>query len=120
MVQAMAKLPVIPVPAGFRFQPVDAGEVAARLVELTLGPPVGLAADMAGPKVYEAADLLRGYLKAVRKRRLIVPVRFPGGAARAIRAGANLAPDRAVGRRTWEEFLADCSDRAVRPVLGSS
>jgi hypothetical protein len=25
---------------------------------------------------------------------------------RAYRAGANLAPERAVGRRTWEEFLA--------------
>jgi hypothetical protein len=25
----------------------------------------------------------------------------------AVRAGANLAPERAVGRRTWEEFLAD-------------
>ncbi len=122
MVQAMAKLPLIPVPAGFRFQPVDAGEVAARLVELAVGPPAGLVPDMAGPKVYEAADLLRGYLKAVRKRRLIVPVRFPGGAARAIRAGANLAPDRAVGRRTWEEFLAEwtsSSGRTVRPVLGS-
>jgi len=30
----MARLPVIPLPAGFRFQPVDAGEVAARLAEL--------------------------------------------------------------------------------------
>ena len=29
----------------------------------------------------------------------------PGKAARAFRAGANLAPDHAVGRRTWEEFL---------------
>src|SRR5829696_7319488 len=38
----MAKLPVIPLPAGFRFQPVDAGDVSARLVELTLGEPVGL------------------------------------------------------------------------------
>jgi uncharacterized protein YbjT (DUF2867 family) len=27
----LAKLPMIPAPAGFRFQPVDAGEVAARL-----------------------------------------------------------------------------------------
>ena len=34
----MARLPVIPVPAGVRFQPVDAGEVAARLAELALGP----------------------------------------------------------------------------------
>jgi uncharacterized protein YbjT (DUF2867 family) len=107
MVQAMAKLPVVPVPAGFRFQPVDAGEVAARLVELTLGPPAGQSPDIAGPRIYEAVELLRGYLKAVRKGRLLVPVRMPGGAARAIRAGANLAPDRAVGRRTWEEFLAE-------------
>ena len=29
----MAKLPAIPYPAGVRFQPVDAGEVAARLLE---------------------------------------------------------------------------------------
>jgi uncharacterized protein YbjT (DUF2867 family) len=28
--QAMAKMPVIPVPSGVRFQPVDADEVAAR------------------------------------------------------------------------------------------
>lgn len=53
------------------------------------------------------AELLRGYLRACRKHRLIVPVRLPGKAARAFRAGANLAPERAVGRQTWEEFLAD-------------
>jgi uncharacterized protein YbjT (DUF2867 family) len=102
----MARLPVIPVPAGFRFQPVDPGEVAARLVELALGPPAGLVPDMAGPRVYEIAALLRGYLQARRKHRLILPVWLPGKAARAFRAGANLAPDRAVGRRTWEDFLA--------------
>ena len=102
----MAKLPVIPVPAGFRFQPVDAGEVAARLVELALGTPAGLVPDMAGPRVYEMAELLRGYLRATGRHRPILPVRLPGKAARAFRAGANLAPDRAVGRRTWEEFLA--------------
>ena len=39
--EQMARLPVIPVPAGFRFQPVDTGEVAARLVELALGTPAG-------------------------------------------------------------------------------
>ncbi len=35
----MARLPVIPVPSGVRFQPVDAAEVAARLTELAFGPP---------------------------------------------------------------------------------
>ena len=105
--QQMAKLPLIPVPAGFRFQPVDAGEVAGRLVELTLGTPAGLVPDMGGPRVYGMADLLRGYLRARGKRRIMVPVRIPGNAARAFRAGANLAPERAVGHRTWEDFLAE-------------
>jgi uncharacterized protein YbjT (DUF2867 family) len=105
--QQMAKLPVIPLPAGFRFQPVDAGEVAARLVELALGTPVGLVPDMGGPKVYGMAELLRDYLRATHRRRPIIPVWLPGKAARAFRAGANLAPRRAAGRRTWEEFLAE-------------
>jgi uncharacterized protein YbjT (DUF2867 family) len=103
----MARMPVIPAPAGFQFQPVDTGEVAARLVELALSTPAGLVPDIAGPRVYEMAALLRGYLRARRKHRPIVPVRFPGKAARAIRAGATLAPDRAVGHRAWEDFLAE-------------
>jgi uncharacterized protein YbjT (DUF2867 family) len=103
----MARLPLIPVPAGFRFQPIDADEVAAQLVELALGPPSGLVEDMAGPRVYGMAELLRGYLRASQlARRPIIPLWLPGKAARALRAGANLSPERAVGRRTWEEFLA--------------
>ena len=105
--QQLARLPVIPVPAGFRFQPVDAGEVADRLAELALGAPAGLVPDLAGPEVRDVADLLRGYLAATGKRRPLVPLRLPGRAARAVRAGAILAPGRAVGRRTWEDFLAD-------------
>lgn len=105
--QQMSKLPIIPVPTGFKFQPVDAGEVAAHLVQLALGTPSGLVPDMAGPRIYEMSDLLRGYLQATHKRRRIVPLPLPGSAARTFREGANLAPERAVGKRTWEEFLAD-------------
>jgi uncharacterized protein YbjT (DUF2867 family) len=103
--QQMTKLPVIPVPTGLRFQPVDTGEVAARLVELALGTPAGLVPDMGGPRVYGVADLLRGYLRVRHTHRPMIPVRLPGRAARAVRAGANLAPERAVGHRTWEDFL---------------
>lgn len=106
-VQQMARLPVIPVPAGFRFQPIDAGEVAARLGELALGPPAGLVPDLGGPQVYGMAELLREYLRVSHGHRRILPVWLPGQAARAFRAGANLAPERAVGRRTWEAFLAE-------------
>ena len=108
VVQQLAKLPVIPVPAGFRFQPVDPDEVAARLVELTLGEPAGHVPDLAGPHAYSMAELIRGYLRASqRRRRPIVPIPLPGKAARAQRAGANLNLEQAVGKRTWEEFLAD-------------
>lgn len=106
--QQMGKLPVVPLPAGFRVQPVEADEVAARLVELALGEPAGLVPEMGGPRVYGAGELLRGYLRASkRRRRPIVPIPLPGKAARAFRGGANLAPELAVGQRTWEEFLAD-------------
>jgi uncharacterized protein YbjT (DUF2867 family) len=117
----MVKLPMLPVPVGFRFQPVEADEVAARLVELTLGEPAGLVPDIGGPWVYGAAELLRSYLRATKRRRLIVPVWLPGKAAREFRAGANLVPEQAVGHRTWEEFLAETlSQRSPAPRVGTS
>ncbi|SEG89618.1 Uncharacterized conserved protein YbjT, contains NAD(P)-binding and DUF2867 domains [Actinacidiphila yanglinensis] len=106
-VRAMAKLPVLPAPGGLRLQPVDARDVAARLVELTGGEPAGRVADLAGPRVYPLAELARGYLRARGKRRPTLPVRVPGKAGRAYRAGDNLNLDADQGTRTWEEFLAE-------------
>jgi uncharacterized protein YbjT (DUF2867 family) len=119
VVEKMAKLPVIPVPGGLRLEPVDGREVAARLVELTLGEPAGLVPDLAGPKVYGLAELSRGYLRTVGKRRPMLPVRMPGKAGRAYRDGENLAlPGATRGRLTWEEFLAERLDRAPARVAG--
>ncbi|MET9553510.1 NAD(P)H-binding protein [Streptomyces sp. NPDC006645] len=124
MTRPMAKLPVLLAPGGIRMQPVDARDVAARLVELALGEPAGRVADLAGPKLYRLDELTRGYLQAratgrqthrpTRRqthrppRRPTVPLRVPGKVGRAYRAGDNLALDGAdVGRRTWEDFLAE-------------
>lgn len=106
----LAKLPVIPVPAGFVVQPIDPAEVAARLAELALGARAGRVPDIGGPQAYTFADLIRGYLQATGRRRWVVPVWMP--ATRAIRAGALLpaqqvTPEHAAGHRTWEEFLAE-------------
>lgn len=105
LAQQLAKLPVLPVPGGIKAQPIDAAEVADRLAELAMGSPGGLVEDMGGPKVYSMADLMRSYLRATGRHRPIMSVQLPGQAARAMREGANLAPERAVGRRTWEDFL---------------
>lgn len=101
----MAKLPVLPVPSGMRVQPVDSGEVAARLAELALGAPAGLVAELGGPRVYGMDELIRSYLRAAGKRRPLLPMPMPGGAAAALRAGANLTEAGGTGSRTWEEFL---------------
>jgi uncharacterized protein YbjT (DUF2867 family) len=116
--QALVKLPVVPVFSGLRFQPIDSREVADRLVELALAAPAGLVPAIAGPWVYDLTDLVRMYLQASGKHRLILPIRLPGNAARAIQDGATLAPDHAVGRRTWEDFLAEqvSAPREIGPI----
>lgn len=105
--RGMAKLPVIPVFSGVRFQPIETAEVADRIAELALGAPSGLVPDVAGPEILSMRDIIAGYLRAAGRRRPMVSVRTPGKASQAIRAGANLAPGHAVGKRTWEEFLAE-------------
>ncbi|GAA3829293.1 NAD(P)H-binding protein [Streptomyces coacervatus] len=109
MVEKMTRLPVLPAPGGLRLQPVDSREVAARLAELTLGDPAGLIPDLAGPRLYDIPALALPYLELRGRRpRPKLRVRIPGKAGRAYRAGENLTPAGAeVGKRTWEEFLAE-------------
>lgn len=104
--EKMSKAPVMPYPSRFRFQPIAADEVAERLVELALGPPAGLVPEIGGPRVHGMDQILRTYLSARGKHRLLVPFRAPGRAARAFREGANLTHERPVRRMTWEEFLS--------------
>ena len=74
--------------------------------------------------MYGVAELLCGYLRATQRRQLILPVWFAAlllgvplfVSAREFRTGANLAPEQAVGRRTWEEFLAENLSQR-RPIL---
>jgi uncharacterized protein YbjT (DUF2867 family) len=48
-VRKLARLPVAPVPAGFRVKPVGAEDVAARLAALAAGKPASRVPDLAGP-----------------------------------------------------------------------
>ncbi|MEV0201056.1 NAD(P)H-binding protein [Nonomuraea sp. NPDC050691] len=99
-------LPMIVMPSGVSFQPVDAGEVAARLAALAGAPPAGRVPDMGGPEVRSAADLARAYARSRSSRRPVVSVPMPGAGIRGFREGAHLAPEHADGRITFDEFLA--------------
>lgn len=112
---AQARLPLLLVPAGFRFQPVEVSEVAARLAELAAGPPAGRVPDLGGPQVRPVGDLARSYLRSTGRRRALLPVPVPGAAAAAFRHGGHLAPDHATGRVTFEQFLARWSAAGSPP-----
>jgi uncharacterized protein YbjT (DUF2867 family) len=105
--EALARLPAMVVPAGTSFQPIAAGEVAQRLAELAAGPAERRVPDMGGPEVLGAAGLARAYLRARGRRRVVLPVRLPGAAFAGYRSGGHLAPDHAVGRVTFAQFLAE-------------
>ncbi len=92
-------------------QPIAAREVAERLVELAVGSPSGLVAELAGPKVERMARLVRAYAAALGIRGPIVEIPLPGSGGRSMRDGT-LLPDPALrppaelGRQTFDEWLA--------------
>lgn len=102
----LARLPVMPVPAGMSDQPIEVAEVADRLAELATGAPAGRLEDMGGPEVRTFPELARAYLRASGKRRPVMGVRLAGRTYRAFRSGGHLTPGRAVGKGTFEEYLA--------------
>jgi hypothetical protein len=65
----------------------------------------GRVPDLAGPRTYTLEELQRGYLAAVGKRRMRLPIHAPGKPGMAYRSGANLAVGAATGSLTWEQFL---------------
>lgn len=107
MFDAMTRMPVVPTLSGVRFQPVDADEVAERLVQVALNRPAGLVPELAGPRAYPMRDLLRSYLAARGIHRLTMPIRMPGRAFRALRGGAEPQPRASRRPPHREEALAD-------------
>jgi uncharacterized protein YbjT (DUF2867 family) len=106
MVKSVNRVPLVaPIPKGWLLQPIEADEVAGRLVELALGLPAGRVPDVGGPEVRTLASLTRAYLSVSNSERRVMELPLPGRVARAFREGAQVVPDSARGEITWEEFL---------------
>lgn len=90
---------------GLAFQPVDAGEVAARLADLVEAGPAGRAPDFGGPEVLGIRELAAVRREVVGRAARLVPL--PSlGPLRDFDAGHHLSPDHREGRTTWREWLA--------------
>jgi hypothetical protein len=104
-------------------QPAAAREVAQALLALAVGPPAGMAPELAVPGQPGLTELARRVLRARRSRRIVVPVRLPGAAGRAVTSGG-LPPDRPGprGRQRFRQWLAGpggaCATRGRGPERG--
>lgn len=89
-----------------RSQPVAAREVAHALAELAVGPAVGLASELAGPRPERVADMARRQLRATGSRRRVLQVPIPGKAGGQMASGS-LLPDGPGPRgvQTFEQWL---------------
>ena len=104
-VRFLERMPIMVVPNGFPGQPIDAGEVAGRMVELALSDPAGRVPDIGGPEVRTVADIVRSYLEVSGQRKRTLMFWLPGKTARAFREGALTCPNNRYGEIRWEEFL---------------
>lgn len=107
--RALAKLPVAPLPAQFRFQPVAAKEVAGRLAEVVELPPISRADDFGGPEVLELGEIARLWQERKGRPKHFARVTLPGRVAGGFREGRNTCPDHRHGKQTWQDFLAEPS-----------
>lgn len=109
LLDRLVRLPLVPVPRGWRVQPVDVEEVARHLADAVASGPAGRLPDLGGPEVFPVAALVRDHLRELQRRRPVVEVPVPGAFAAALRNGANLVPGAPAGGRTWRDFLASRS-----------
>ncbi len=94
----------IRVPAGLRFQSIDTGEVAGRLVDLACGEPAGLLPDMGGPDILTLEAMAQDYL-AYQGEASLAWTHESNPRNDLFRSGVNLCPEHRVGHITWQQFL---------------
>ncbi len=105
LLETARKGPVLPVPMGWRLQPVDVGDVAEHIAEVVGRPPSGGVVEFGGPEELTAADVARSWAAARASGAHVVATPFPGKMGAAIRDGASLPSGGARGRRTYAQHL---------------
>jgi uncharacterized protein YbjT (DUF2867 family) len=105
---------LFPVTARLAFQPLDAGDLAERLVSLIEAGPAGRAEDLGGPEVLPLHDIVAVRRAVNGRRTILIPV--PAlGPLRPLDAGHHLCPDHPRGRITWRQWLSRDSQPSPDP-----
>src|SRR5438128_2794993 len=78
---AVERWPLVPLPVSWRFQPVAAEEVAARVVELIVSGPHGRAPDVGGPEVMTLGEMTHVWRSRRGRPHRIIRIALPGRVA---------------------------------------
>jgi uncharacterized protein YbjT (DUF2867 family) len=105
VLQRLSRAPAALVPRGSLLQPVDAGEVADRLVDLAMKPAAGRVRELGGPRVESMAELTRCYLTAARRSRAVIEVPVPARWAAGFGVGGHLLAHGDCGTVTFADHV---------------
>jgi uncharacterized protein YbjT (DUF2867 family) len=105
LLESARRGPVLPVPMGWRVQPVDVGEVAGYVTQVCAAPPTRGVVEYGGPEDLSAADLARAWAAAKEPSAHVVATPIPGKLSASLRDGAALPTSGERGRRTYAEHL---------------
>jgi uncharacterized protein YbjT (DUF2867 family) len=96
---------------GVSVQPIGVEDVADRLAELATGTPSGRVADIGGPEILDATDVLHRLQAAGRAPRRVLSIKLPGRAFAAFAAGHHLAGLPGYGTQTFDQWLASGAEK---------
>ncbi len=104
---AATKVPFVTLlPTDLQCQSIAESEVASRLCEIAVAGPSGRLADLGGPEVQTAGEMVRTWFMLRGLHRRVLPLHVPGKVAQGFRRGDNTCPDQPVrGHITWAEWV---------------
>lgn len=106
--RAFSHLPaLVTVPFDWQFQPVDAGEVAEKLIQVALAEPAGMLPDFGGPEVRDFKSIAESWMRARKDNRKLANLPIPLKFSRQFAEGLLLCPDHKDGKITFEQYLAE-------------
>jgi uncharacterized protein YbjT (DUF2867 family) len=94
------------IPFAWKFQPVDAREVAAKVVDVVLGEPAGMLDDFGGPEIRDFKSIATSWLAARKDNRRLVNLPMPFKFSRQWAEGVLTTPDHRSGTVTFDQYLA--------------
>src|SRR5574341_308338 len=107
LLQVLTRVPGILLmpPSGSKFQSMDTGEVAERMVEYVKQGRTGPLPDLGGPGFLSLGDMATTWLEVRGMRRVRVPLPLFGKVVDGFRKGYNCVPNDPQGASTWRAWL---------------